>query len=338
MQKRKVVITETQPIDLLLYWQELAAEYDLDVTAPTSDSSQALEKLLEDAEALVVKSTVIDKHLLTKCPKLKMIQKMGLYPEKIDLKEAKKKGLTVATYSLPSSVAVSEHAMALILACAKKLVTAHDLTIKGAYRNLGIEPMITTQRSHYFQWMSIPGLQELDGMTLGIIGFGTIGQEIAKRAKAFNMNILYHKRFRLDEQMENDFGVTYVTKERLFKLSDFIVVVVPLTTETEKTVGEKEFNMMKPTAYFINVCRGGVVDEQALVDAIKHKKIYGAGLDVFLQEPIPFDHPYLSLENVTFTPHIAGGKGGGKERQTRSILQNISDFFSGKPIKQKVEM
>ncbi len=338
MQKRKVVIAEPQPADTLAYWQELAPEYNIEITAPSTNLKEDLEELLKDAEALVVKSTVVDSNLLSMCPKLKMVQKMGLYPEGIDLDMAKEKNLTIAAYSLPSSVAVSEHAMTLMLACAKKLVTAHDMTVKGSYRELGIEPMITTQRSHYFQWMKIPGLQELDGMTLGILGFGTIGQEIAKRAKAFNMDILYYKRSRLPEKMEQDFDVTYVSKEELFKKSDFIIVVVPLTDETEKIVGAVEFDLMKPTAYFINVCRGGVVDESALVEAIKTKKIYGAGLDVFVEEPIPFDHPYLTLENVTFTPHIAGGKGGGRERQTRSILENINNFFDGKPIKQLVKL
>ncbi len=338
MSTKKVVIADKQLPDILAYWQQLAPEYNCEVSAPTTDSADELNAMLKDADAVVVKSTVVDKEFLDRCPNVKMVQKEGLYPEKIDLDEVKRRGLALATYSLPSSIAVAEQAMALMLACAKKVVLGHHLTVTGAYREIGVEPFVTSQRHHNFQWMKIPGLQELYGMNLGILGFGTIGQEIAVRAKAFGMNISYYKRNRLPEKMENDFGVTYVSKEDLFRNSDYVIVVVPLTEETEKIAGAAEFALMKPTAYFINVCRGGVVDEPALVEAVKNKKIYGAALDVFVQEPVPYDHPYLTLENVTFSPHIGGGKGGGREREVRSVLGNIQNYFEGKPLKQEVKL
>ncbi len=338
MSLKKVVIADQQLPDVLAYWQQLAPEYQVEVNAPVDNNPDALAAMLKDADAVVVKNKVVDKEFLDKCPKVKMIQKEGLYPEKIDLDEVKSRGLALATYSLPSSVAVSEQAMALMLACAKKMVLGHHLTVTGAYREIGVEPFVTSQRHHNFQWMKIPGLQELYGMTLGILGFGTIGQEIAVRAKAFGMSIIYYKRHQLPEKMEQDFDVTYVSKEELFKQSDYVIVVVPLTEETEKIVGKAELSVMKPTAYFINVCRGGVVDEEALVEAVKNKKIYGAALDVFVQEPVPYDHPYLSLENVTFSPHIGGGKGGGREREVRSVLGNINNFFEGKPLRQVVKL
>ncbi len=335
---KKVAIADQLLPDILAYWQQLAPEYNCEVSAPITDSADELNAVLKDADAVVVKSTVVDREFLDRCPNIRMVQKEGLYPEKIDLDEVKRRGLALATYSLPSSIAVAEQAMALMLACARKVVLGHQQTVAGAYRELGIEPFITSQRHHNFQWMKIPGLQELYGMNLGILGFGTIGQEIAVRAKAFGMNISYYKRTRLPEKMENDFGVTCVSKEEIFKNSDYIIVVVPLTEETEKIVGAKEFALMKPTAYFINVCRGGVVDEQALVEAVESRKIYGAALDVFVQEPVPYDHPVLTLENVTFSPHIGGGKGGGREREVRSVLGNIQNYFEGKPLKQEVKL
>ena len=338
MSNKKVVISDPQLPEILAYWQQLAPEYQVEVTAPSDNNSDQLSDMLKDADAVIVKNTIVDKDFLNKCPNVKMIQKEGLYPENIDLDEVRNRGIALATYSLPSSVAVSEQAMALMLACAKKVVLGHHLTVTGAYREIGVEPFVTSQRHHNFQWMKIPGLQELYGMTLGILGFGTIGQEIAVRAKAFGMNIIYYKRHQLPEKMEQDFDVTYVSKEELFQQSDYVIVVVPLTEETEKIVGKKELELMKPTAYFINVCRGGVVDEEALVDAVKNKKIYGAALDVFVQEPVPYDHPYLLLENVTFSPHIGGGKGGGREREVRSVLGNISNYFKNEPIKQAVKL
>ncbi len=338
MDLKKVVIADPQLPDILAYWRQLAPEYDAEVNAPSGNSEEELTELLKDADAVVVKNIDVDKSFLDKCPNVKMIQKEGLYPDRIDLEEVKARGIALATYSLPSSVAVSEQAMALMLACAKKMILGHNLTVTGAYREIGVEPFVTSQRHHNFQWMKIPGLQELYGMTLGILGFGTIGQEIAARAKAFGMDIIYYKRHQLPEKMERDFDVTYVSKEELFKQSDYVIVVVPLTPETEKIVGKEELSLMKPTAYFINVCRGGVVDEDALVEAVKSKKIYGAALDVFVQEPVPYDHPYLTLENVTFSPHIGGGKGGGREREVRSVLGNIRNFFVNKPMKQVVHL
>ena len=152
------------------------------------------------------------------------------------------------------------------------------------------------------------------------------------------MNIIYYKRHQLEIRMEKYFDVTYVSKDDLFMQSDFVIIVVPLTPDTEKIVGEKEFNLMKPSAYFINVCRGGVIDETALVNAVKTGKIIGAGLDVYIEEPVPYDHPFLQLENVTLTPHIAGGKGGGRLRQIQSIFDNIYNYFNELPIKHAVDL
>ena len=224
---------------------------------------------------------------------------------------------------LPSTIAVAEHAVALILACAKKIVPAHELTVRGAYRDLGIEPAVTTERSHGFQWMKIQGLVELNGLKLGIFGFGEIGNEIAIRLRSFNMQVLYHKRTRFDADYEKQLGISYASKEDLFKSADVVVLNCPLTPQTEKAVGERELSLMKNTALLVNVSRGGVVDEPALVEALKNKKIAGAGLDVFLEEPVPYDHEYLSLDNVVLTPHIAGGLGAGRIRNINTVLGMI---------------
>ena len=334
----KVVMADPMSKEALAPWQEKAPQYGIEVSAPESSSLDELVPLLANAHALVTQYAPITEELLQNAPKLKMIQKEGGYPDHIDLEAVKKRKIFLAIYSMPSSVAVAEHGMTLMLACAKKIVTAHSMTINGSYRDLGIEPFVTSQKHHYFQWMQIPDLKELDGMTLGLFGFGSIGQEIAKRAKAFNMNIIYYKRHQLEIRMEKYFDVTYVSKDDLFMQSDFVIIVVPLTPDTEKIVGEKEFNLMKPSAYFINVCRGGVIDETALVNAVKTGKIIGAGLDVYIEEPVPYDHPFLQLENVTLTPHIAGGKGGGRLRQIQSIFDNIYNYFNELPIKHAVDL
>jgi phosphoglycerate dehydrogenase-like enzyme len=338
MSSKQHTVTFIDPIDIeqLAFLQNLANDYDLNLTAPSSDDPKELLKVLKTCEGAIVQRRPLTRELIDAAPNLKVIQKMGGRRDRIDVKAAKAKGIKVALMSLPGAMAVSEHVMALILACAKKIVEAHSLTVNGAYRQLGVEPKVTTERSHGFQWMKIQGLEELNGMTLGIIGFGDIGNEIAKRANAFDMNVIYYDGNRLDEDLETELNVKYAPKTELLKTADFITLNAPLTPHTEKSIGESELALMKPTAYLINASRGGVVDEPALAKAIAEGRIAGAGLDVFLEEPVPFDHPYLSLKNVTFTPHIAGGKGGAKERQPRAIFANLQRFFNGKAMEKEI--
>ena len=321
-----VVLADAQAPADLEFWRGFEGDYGVKIIAPETDDKAALLALMPEADALITRKAYIDSEIINAGSKLKLIQKMGSRADNVDLEAAKAKGIRVAIMHLAGAQAVAEHAMMLILACAKKVIIGHEMTVKGAYRDLGIEPKLTTQKSHGFQWMKIQGLEELNGLTLGIFGFGDIGNEIAKRAKAFDMDIIYHKRHRLSPELEAEFDATYVSKEDLFRKSDFLVMISPLTPETEKAAGAKELALMKPTAYFINCCRGGVVDEEALTEVLKNHRIAGAGLDVFVYEPVPYDHPYLTLDNVTLTPHIAGGKGGAKVRDPRKTLENIKLF------------
>ncbi len=306
--KDKVVILDVQNENQMEIWKRLSEEYNLEILAPMTNDHHELKKLLFDAKVLITQNQKIDNKILDLAPDAIFIQKMGGRLDNVDLKAVKAKGIRISAISLPGSVAVAEHAMMLVLACAKKVIVGHKMTVNGEYRDLGIEPKLTTQASHGFQWMKIPDLEELNGLTMGIFGFGDIGNEIAKRASSFNMKIIYHKRHPLDSQMEELLKVRYVSKEDLFRESDFLVMISPLTSETEKAAGANEFRLMKPSAYFINCCRGGVVDEKALYEALKNHQIAGAGLDVFLYEPVQWDHPLLTLNNVTLTPHIAEEK------------------------------
>ncbi len=321
-----VVLADAQAPADLEFWQGFEKDYKVKITAPSTDDKAELIALMPEADALITRKTFIDSEIINAGSKLKLIQKMGSRADNVDMDTARAKGIHVAIMHLAGAQAVAEHAMMLVLACAKKVIIGHQMTVSGAYRDLGIEPKLTTQKSHGFQWMKIPGLEELNGLTMGIFGFGDIGNEIARRAKAFDMDIIYYKRHPLSPEMEKEIGAVYVSKEDLFRKSDFLVMISPLTPETEKAAGAKELALMKPTAYFINCCRGGVVDEEALVDVLKNHKIAGAGLDVYVYEPVPYDHPYLTLDNVTLTPHIAGGKGGAKERDPRKTLENIRLF------------
>lgn len=331
-----VVMADPQTVEQLAWLQQMAEPYGITITAPQNSSAEALTELLQDADGCITQRVPVSADLLAAAPRLKVIQKMGGRRDRIDLKAIRARNITLALMPLPGSVAVAEHALALMLAWGKKIIPGHQQTVTGAYRALGIEPKLTSERSHGFQWMKMPGLVEFSGLTMGIFGFGDIGNEIAKRAKAFDMQIIYHKRNRLEPELEAEMDVQYVSKQELLQYSDVLVMISPLTSETEKAIGAAELALMKPSALLINVSRGGVIDEQALVEALQKHQIAGAGLDVFVQEPVPFDHPYLTLDNVVLTPHIAAGKGGARERQTHAVLTNLKCFMAGQPMKYEV--
>ena len=333
----RVVMVDPLAPEQLGFLQGIAAPLGVKLAAPQTNDEFELKHLLVDADAVVVQRLPFSKALMDAAPGLKLIQKMGGRRDGIDLISAKDKKIAVALLSLPGAVAVAEHVFALILALAKQIVPAHRMTVEGAYRTLGIEPKITTERSHGFQWMKMNDLMvELKGLILGIIGFGDIGNEVAKRARAFEMQVIYHNRTRLEPDLEIELGVTFSTKDDLLKHSDFVSINTPLTAETEKSIGKRELDLMKPTAFLINTSRGGVIDEPAFVEALRDHKIAGAGLDVFVQEPVPFDHPYLELNNVVLTPHIGGGKGGARERQPRAVFMNIRKYFDGEQVDNRI--
>jgi lactate dehydrogenase-like 2-hydroxyacid dehydrogenase len=328
MAKNRVFYLDRLPEDQQKLWKDYAESMNIHLDCANTDDPQELKKQLGEIEYLIVKKAVLSKEHLDAAPSLKLVQLEGRIADKLPLAELKRRGIAFSEAGLPSTISVAEHAVALILACAKKLIPAHEMTAKGAYRDLGIEPKVTTERSHGFQWMKIEGLEELNGLTLGIFGFGEIGNEVAIRLKSFNMEVLYHKRNRFDAEYEKQLGVTYARKEDLFRRADVVVLNCPLTPHTEKAVGAQELSLMKKTAYLVNVSRGGVVDEPALVNALKENRIAGAGLDVFVEEPVPYDHPYLTLDNVVLTPHIAGGKGNGRVRNIQTVLGKIREEIS----------
>jgi lactate dehydrogenase-like 2-hydroxyacid dehydrogenase len=328
MRKSQVFHLDRLGEDQEKMWQEIAESMGFQFNCTTTDDPDELKKQLKAAEYLVVKKAVLTKELLDAAPNLKQVQLEGRIADKIPVDELKQRGIPFAEVGLPSTISVAEHAVALILACAKKILPAHAMTVEGAYRDLGIQPKVTTERSHGFQWMKIEGLEELNGLTLGIFGFGEIGNEVAIRLKSFNMKVLYHKRNRFAADYEKQLGVTYASKDDLFRKADVIVLNCPLTPQTQNAVGDHELSLMKKTAYLVNVSRGGVVDEPALVKALEAKKIAGAGLDVFVEEPVPYDHPYLTLDNVVLTPHIAGGKGRGRIRNIETVLGVLKEAIS----------
>jgi phosphoglycerate dehydrogenase-like enzyme len=269
----------------------------------------------------------VDAQVLSLAPSVRFVQKYGAREDRLDLDAAAKAGAAVAVMPLRGCIAVAELAMTLVLALSKQLVSAHAATVDGAYRGLGIEPARTSERVIAFQWMKLPNLFEVYGKTLGVVGYGEIGTEVSGRARAFGMNVLYTKRERLPVAIEERLQVSWRTLDDLLAESDVVALTVPHTPETERLIGDRELRLMQPHAYLVNAARGGLVDEDALVAALRDHRIAGAGLDVFVDEPVPYDHPLLSLDNVILTPHIGGGTGGARVNQMSDVLDNVVRFF-----------
>lgn len=262
---------------------------------------QTLLKEIADVEGLYTSGVPIDEELLSYAPKLRVVSNMSVGYNNFDLDAMKKRNVigTNTPYVLDETVA--DLTFALMLSTARRIAELDKLVKEGKW-------MPSKDDKEYF------GI-DVHHTTLGIIGMGRIGEAIARRAKlGFNMEVIYHNRNQ-KPHIENELGITYCDFDSLLKQSDFVVLMTPLTDETFQLIGEREFKLMKDSAVFINVSRGQTVDEKALIKALQNKEIYGAGLDVFEQEPIEKDNPLLEMDNVVTVPHI-----GSATKQTRDAM------------------
>jgi len=278
-----------------------------------SDEDEILQ-LVSDVDIIV--AIKASRKLIESAKKLKMIQTMGAGVDLIDIDAAAERGVFVCNAAGLNAIPVSEHTIALMLALTKNIKKYDKDLRSGGWR---------TQR--------IPSIL-LRGKTLGIVGLGNIGVEVAKRAKAFGMRIIAIKRHP-SEELKAKLGIDFLGDQNdllhIMKESDFVVLSVVLTPETIKMIGERELRMMKKSAYLVNISRGAVIDEDALINVLKERIIAGAGLDVFEVEPVSPDNPLLKLENVVLTPHIAGGAGAEELRNERIefLVRNIKKLITG---------
>jgi len=276
------------------------------------------ERLLEEAKKAdglyVMLTDKIDKELLSQAPKLKAISIMAVGYDSIDIDYATEKGIVVTNTPGVLSEATADLTFALLMDTARRLSEANRLVLEGKWTSWS--PMFMAG-------------QDIYGATIGIIGMGRIGEAVARRAKGFDMKILYHNRNRKLE-VEEKFNTEYRSLEDLLKESDFVILLTPLTKETANLIGKREFELMKSTAIFINVSRGATVDEEALYEALINKEIWAAGLDVFRQEPIPADHPLLQLDNVVALPHIGSASIKTRKKMALIAAEGLIDSLNGK--------
>jgi glyoxylate reductase len=251
-----------------------------------------LEEVREADGLFCLLTEKIDEELMSRSKKLKVVANMAVGFDNIDLKAATEHGILASNTPGVLTETVADATMALLLAIARRVVEA-DRWVRNGSWVIRWSPMMMVGADVY-------------GKTLGIYGLGRIGASVAKRAKGFDMKLIYHDAVR-NTELEQKYGIEYVSMERLLRESDFLTVHVPLLPQTRRSLGAEQFAMMKNSAFVINTARGQVIDEQALIEALRNKQIAGAALDVFENEPIEKDNPLLKMENVIAVPHIASG-------------------------------
>lgn len=283
------------------------------VTVYPEDRNMTKGELLEivaKQDALITMlSDPIDGEVITAGEKLKVIANYAVGFNNIDLASATAKGIPVVNTPDVLTNASADLAWALLMSAARRVVEGDQMTRKGEFTGWAPEMLLGV---------------EVYGKTLGLIGAGRIGQAVAKRAMGFDMKTLYHNRNRLPLEIEQKFNLKYVDLDTLLRESDFVSLHCPLTPETKYLIDERELKLMKPTAVLINTARGPVVNEVALVKALKEGTIYGAGLDVFEDEPA-LKPGLAELPNVVLTPHIASA---GLETRVQMVEMVVNDVLA----------
>ena len=262
-------------------------------------------------------------------PDLRLIQVLGRAPWAVDFEAAEGAGVNVSFMPHRGAIAVAEHTLALALGVYRMLAPGHEQTTAGGYLERGIEPIDTDERTIAFNWMGLADIRQLYGKTLGLVGLGDIGLEAARRARAFDMDVLYTKRTAIPAGFDDIVGARYVSLGELLERSDIVSLHAPHTAQTEGMIGAAELDAMRETAVLINTSRGGLVDEEALAASLRERRIAGAGLDVFRREPIPSGHALLELDNVLLSPHTGGGTGGGQKGLVRDVVANLRRIVEG---------
>ncbi len=312
----KILFTRKLPEELI---DPIKAEYEIVMWEREEEPMPRVHLLaeVEDADAIFVTvSDLIDEELMNRAPKLKVISTMAVGYDNIDIAAATKRGIRVGHTPGVLTEAVADFTFALLMATARRIPEGEKVIQKNEWKSWG--PFMLTGPSVY-------------RATIGIIGMGRIGEGVARRAKGFDMNILYHNRTRKPDA-EAALGATYCSLDELLKQSDFVVLLAPSTQETRKMIGREQLALMKKSSIFINTSRGTNVDEDALYEALKEQRIFAAGLDVFEREPISNEHPLLQLTNVICQPHIGSATIDARVKMVNLAIGNIINGLKGEPL------
>lgn len=272
------------------------------------------------AGIIVYGHMAINDALLDRCPNVRVISNHGVGTDHIDVAAMKVRGIPVGNTPGCLDASTADMTIALMLATARNVVVGDHFARGNAFEHYDPRALIG---------------YEVTGSTLGIVGMGRIGLEVAKRAKAFEMPILYHNRNRRPDA-EATFDAQYCELDELLERSDFVSLNCPLKPETTHLIARPQLERMKSTAILINVARGGVVNTNDLLDALQNKQIAAAGLDVTDPEPLPRDHPLLGLDNVVITPHLGSASDRTRRRMMEMTIANLDAGLKGEPLPTEV--
>ena len=299
--QRPQFILGLAPSDMDVTWVDLAL--------PNEDKLA----LCQEADAVIATPPWFSADLLKGCPKVKLVQTLTSGYNRLDIQGIIDLGIPVANNSGINSATMAEHTIGVMIALCRRLVEMH----------------LSVKEGRWQEHVDSSELMEINGKVVGIIGFGFAGRAVARRLKGFDVRTIYHTRSEVDGDVRKELSAEPTSLEQLLRESDFVTLHVPLTPLTRGMIGEQELAMMKPSSFLINTSRGPVVDQDALYQVLRDGGIAGAGLDVFELEPLVGDHPLLALNNIVFSPHVAGSSAEGTGRSVRFAYDNVRRVLKG---------
>lgn len=289
------------------------------LTHGTARGDEHMKEIIAQADYAISGQVAVSGDVLRAGKKLKLLHKWGVGYDNIDIATAKELGIKVARTTGSNALPVAEFALGLMISALRYIGYGHAELKKG-----------------HWSTGSLPGETfMLSGKTVGLIGFGAIGQNVARLLRGFGCTILYSKRQPLTPEEEAALGVRHASLDEILAQADVVSLHCPLTPETTNLIGREAFARMKKTAVLINVARGGVVDESALVTALRDREIAGAAMDVYAIEPLPADSELLTLDNLVVTPHLAAMAADNFAPTVSRMFANIAHVSRGEPVPAK---
>jgi phosphoglycerate dehydrogenase-like enzyme len=311
-QEEKIVPVGQLSLMASLLIRHAPADFDVSVHSSRLSDDEKIS-LVKEADFLILLPGQISAPVLKSAPRLKLIQLVSAGYEGMDLNLCRELGVPVANNGGANAIDVAEHTIALILCFYRRLAELDHNVRNNQWR------AVDTGRSTY----------TINGKTAGVIGLGHIGRRVAQLLRVFDARVLYYDKQPPPPETDRQLGITRMTLEALLQASDLVTLHVPLSVETRGLIGQRELGLMKSTTLLVNTCRGPVVDEAALIEALKNQRILGAALDVLEKEPPDSTNPLLTLDNVLLTPHVAGVTYDTWERRGRFIFENLRRVWEG---------
>jgi lactate dehydrogenase-like 2-hydroxyacid dehydrogenase len=309
---KKVVVTREM-------FDETIEYLDQHVSVVSNQTDRSIPRdelivLLQDADGMQsYSSDRVDAELLERCPSIRAVCNTAVGYNNIDVDACTRHGVMVTNTPGVLDDSVADYAIGLMIATCRRMSEGERYLRKGDWKTVYLKQTLG---------------KDVHGATLGIVGFGRIGQAIAKRARGFDMSILYHTRNSVAPAIEQALGAQYVSKEDLLRQSDIVMLILPYTPETHHFIGAQELAMMKPSAVLINMARGGIVDDAALIEALRARTIWAAGLDVYENEP-NLNPGFLELQNAVLSPHIASASESTRRAMAMTAAKNLVAALGG---------